>query len=427
MRRIFFAFVFITILLPLIIGNDVIASDETNLPVVEQTIQELQTGAIAPDFTIRDVDTNISYTLSTLLSKGKTVFIDNWATWCGPCKASLPFLQDIYSIYPQDVVTMISIDESPSDTLEIVQQTRKSDDMDWVVSFNASDTIQDDYMVSGIPTFYAVDPDGTISWSKAGYLDEWKPQMLEDLKAVLPADTVDPVIEEASVTSGTEFSIFYPEVTIYANITDNWKATDATLILDNGDDVIQYDLSLRVKDGYDLINQNVSLDPMMLYGHNAVDLKIQVKDYYENSAIETFMLNLTSYVDTGAPVINAYSYNVTIVDENKFNVEVYLDVTEDLLIVEANMYLHKGTTLVKTAVFSEYNITHMKAIVYSMFYVDGQPSEYTIKVEVIDAAGNIVELELIIEDNPENTSFGTLGIIISAIIVIGLTFRKRKR
>ena len=184
---------------------------------------------------------------------------------------------------------------------------------------------------------------------------------------------------------------------IYANITDNWKATDATLILDNGDDVVQYDLNLRVKDGYDLINQNVSLDPMKLYGHNAVDLKIQIKDYYENFAIETFRLNLTSCVDTGAPIINAYSYNVTIVDDNKFNVESYLDVTEDLLIVKANMYLYKGTTLIKTAVFAEYNATHMKATVYSMFYVDGQPSEYTIKIEVIDAAGNIVEVEVTIE------------------------------
>ncbi len=314
MKKIFSIFVFITILLPLFLGNSVSASDETNLPVVEQTIQELQVGAIAPDFTVRDVDTNISYTLSTLLSEGKTVFIDNWATWCAPCKASIPFLQDLYSIYPQDVVTMISIDESVSDKLELVQQARKSDDMDWVVSFNASGTIQDDYMVSGIPTFYAVDPDGTISWSQVGYAEEYRTIFLDELKVVLPIDTVDPVIEEASVTIGTEFSILYPEVAIYANITDNWKATQATLILDNGDDVIQYDLSLKMKDGYDLISQNVSLDPLILYGHNAVDIKIQVKDYYDNSAIETFTLNLTSYVDTGAPVINAYSYNVTVVN-----------------------------------------------------------------------------------------------------------------
>ncbi len=62
-----------------------------------------------------------------------------------------------------------------------------------------------------------------------------------------------------------------------------------------------------------------------------------------------------------------------------------------------------------------------------MYYVDGEPTDYTIEVEVIDAAGNIAEVEIIIEDNAENTSFGTLGIIISAIFAIGLAFRKRKR
>ncbi|MHA1419342.1 MAG: hypothetical protein ACTSWJ_11765 [Candidatus Heimdallarchaeaceae archaeon] len=151
-------------------------------------------------------------------------------------------------------------------------------------------------------------------------------------------------------------------------------------------------------DGYKLINQNISLDPLLLYGYTTVNVKIKVLDYYENSATETIALGLTEYVDTGAPVINAYSYNVTQVDESKFNVEVFLDVTEDLLIVEANLYIYKGTMLKKTAFFAEYNATHMKATVYSIFYVDGQPTEYSIKIEVIDAVGNVAEIEVMIEE-----------------------------
>ncbi|MHA1810344.1 MAG: TlpA family protein disulfide reductase [Candidatus Heimdallarchaeaceae archaeon] len=398
MKKISFTLVFVAILLPVLLGNNTIASNGINIPLVDQTIQELQPGDIAPDFTVTDVDSNISYTLSTLLSEGKTVFIDTWATWCGPCKASLPFLQDIYSIYPQEVVTMISIDESGSDTLELVQQHRKSDDMDWIVSFNTSGTVLDDYMVSGIPTFFVVDPDGRISWSQVGYAEEYRTIFLDQLKTIFPEDTVNPVIEEASVTSDTEISIFYPEVAVYANVTDNWRATGALLILDNGVDEVQYDLNLKLMDEYKLINQNISLDPLLLYGYTTVNVKIKVLDYYENSATETIALGLTEYVDTGAPVINAYSYNVTQVDESKFNVEVFLDVTEDLLIVEANLYIYKGTMLKKTAFFAEYNATHMKATVYSIFYVDGQPTEYSIKIEVIDAVGNVAEIEVMIEE-----------------------------
>lgn len=71
----------------------------------------------------------------------------------------------------------------------------------------------------------------------------------------------------------------------------------------------------------------------------------------------------------------------------------------------------------------------MEATVYSMYYVDGNPSEYTIKFEITDTVGNIAELEVKIEESsPSDTaSFGSIIVFISAIFAIGLAFRKRKR
>ncbi len=60
MKRIFSTLLFLSILLPVLLGNNAIATYAPNLPVIEQSINELQPGQSAPDFTVSDVDTNVS-------------------------------------------------------------------------------------------------------------------------------------------------------------------------------------------------------------------------------------------------------------------------------------------------------------------------------------------------------------------------------
>ena len=98
-----------------------------------------------------------------------------------------------------------------------------------------------------------------------------------------------------------------------------------------------------------------------------------------------------------------------------------------MLIAEANLYLYKETVLKRESEFEQFNATHMKATIYSLFYLDGEPTVYTIKIEIIDVAANEVIIEEAIEDRQNVVSFGTLAIILSAIFVVGLAFRKRKR
>jgi thiol-disulfide isomerase/thioredoxin len=97
--------------------------------------------------------------------KGKYVYIDLWATWCGPCRAEIPFLQKIEEKYHGKNIEFvsISIDKAKDNDKWKKFVTDKNlggvqlfADKDWESEFVKS------YGVNGIPRFILIDPNGII-------------------------------------------------------------------------------------------------------------------------------------------------------------------------------------------------------------------------------------------------------------------------
>ncbi|MHA1552629.1 MAG: TlpA family protein disulfide reductase, partial [Candidatus Heimdallarchaeaceae archaeon] len=392
----------------------------------KSNLEEISVGSPSVDFNITDVDSGITYNLTQFL--GQVVFLDLWATWCGPCEISLPYIEHFYKMYPDEVFQIISIDVDNSETDGQVSSFRKSHNMDWIVGIDYDQSIDDAYGTGFIPTFYVIDPTGVVRWSEIGIdTSTFYDEIYGTISDYVADDAIDPIVESLEVTNNTEFSIIDSEVHVTANFSDNWNLYEAQVKAEFGENDEIFELVLTEKDGFYTSSLSFELDPLKLYGRSSVDLHISATDYFGNSVTEIVTLNLTEYVDTADPVIGDYTYLVSQIDDKKFNVIVQVEVTEDLYVAEAYIHLYKGTSLKKTANLEFINDTHMKATAFSMYYVDGQPTEYTLKIEVIDAAGNIAELEVAIEDSPGDTSFGTVIIFISAIFVLGLAFRKRMR
>ncbi|MEY8848603.1 TlpA family protein disulfide reductase [Psychroserpens sp. XS_ASV72] len=132
--------------------------------------EELPQGSPSPTFENYINHKGGTTSLSDL--KGKYVYVDIWATWCGPCKREIPSLKKVEEQFHGQNIEFVSIsvdDEKRSGTKEKAFEAWKKmvDDKNLggiqLFSDNAwqSDFVRA-YQVNGIPRFILIDPDGNI-------------------------------------------------------------------------------------------------------------------------------------------------------------------------------------------------------------------------------------------------------------------------
>lgn len=115
-------------------------------------------GKSSPDFRAFDAEGK-SYSVADF--KGKYLYIDLWATWCGPCRREMPFLKQLESDFEGRNITFLSLstDARKADWLKVVQ----GQEMTGVQLFlGKGSRFQTAYKAEGIPHFILLDPEGKI-------------------------------------------------------------------------------------------------------------------------------------------------------------------------------------------------------------------------------------------------------------------------
>ncbi|MEK9620209.1 MAG: TlpA disulfide reductase family protein [Flavobacteriales bacterium] len=125
-------------------------------------IKTLKKGSPSPTFNYPDTSgKNIS--LESL--KGKLVYVDVWATWCGPCKAQIPFLKQLEEKYREEDIAFVSL------SIDQLKNISKWKDMIVDKELEGIQIIADkawrskfvtDYVIEGIPRFILIDKDGNL-------------------------------------------------------------------------------------------------------------------------------------------------------------------------------------------------------------------------------------------------------------------------
>ncbi len=146
-----------------------VAQNEKYRKEIEQLYNQwlpLQKGKKAPNFGFTDINNKV-YSLDNFL--GKTVYIDVWATWCGPCLREVPYLEALVKEMKNrnDVIIMsVSIDEMSQTWKNMVQSKNMKGNQYHVQGAWQSDLNQQ-YKISGIPRFILIDKKGNIADANA--------------------------------------------------------------------------------------------------------------------------------------------------------------------------------------------------------------------------------------------------------------------
>lgn len=135
--------------------------------ILERNNKLLLPGQLAPEFTLATIDTG-EVSLNEVLSSNKLVLVDFWASWCGPCIASFPALEELYSNYKDQGFEIITI--SLDDTL--IDWYEQSDNLNpsWIDLGVWKDGLMQgrhapiaiDYGVNWLPKPFLIDEKGCI-------------------------------------------------------------------------------------------------------------------------------------------------------------------------------------------------------------------------------------------------------------------------
>ena len=144
------------VLEPMLMSDD----DKVELKEKYESLLKLKKGSPSPDFSFEN---KLGEEVSLKDFRGKLIYMDLWATWCGPCIAESPHFDKLKEEYKDKDIAFVSVcvfDQKPNWESYLV---KRKDDLG-VNLFEADDedSFIKDYMVRGIPHFILIDKEGKI-------------------------------------------------------------------------------------------------------------------------------------------------------------------------------------------------------------------------------------------------------------------------
>ncbi len=95
--------------------------------------------------------------------KGKTIFLNFWATWCPPCIAEMPDIQELYDGYGDKAVFLLVSDEAPQTIKAFMEKKGYR-----MPIYQQQSAIPQVFATNSIPTTWVIDPSGKIIIRKTG-------------------------------------------------------------------------------------------------------------------------------------------------------------------------------------------------------------------------------------------------------------------
>ena len=155
-------------------------SPASNTNAGSSSVVPMEVNFAAPELSLQNIN---GKTESLAEYRSDVVLVNNWATWCPPCKAEMPTLSAYYNEHHADGFTIIAIEAG--DPLQPVAQFAESYNLQFPVWLDPNGASINAFGNGNLPNSYVIDRTGTVRYAWTGEINE---AMLEKY--------VTPLIEE---------------------------------------------------------------------------------------------------------------------------------------------------------------------------------------------------------------------------------------
>jgi thiol-disulfide isomerase/thioredoxin len=114
---------------------------------------------------------------------GKVVYVDFWASWCGPCRQSFPWMKAMHDRYAARGLTIVAINLDKD--RDAADDFLRDFPAPFLVAFDPSGATADSYHVGTMPSSYLVGPTGAILHAAAGFDPKEAPALEQKIKEAL--------------------------------------------------------------------------------------------------------------------------------------------------------------------------------------------------------------------------------------------------
>lgn len=113
--------------------------------------------------------------LTGIIKDNRYIWINFWASWCGPCREEMPMMSEIYNEYADEGLAIVGVNVNESK--ETIQKYLDQYPVPFTILRDSTGEITQAYNVEALPTSFLVDSTGVVQRITVGYSKDWEYQI----------------------------------------------------------------------------------------------------------------------------------------------------------------------------------------------------------------------------------------------------------